>query len=162
MQCAWLVKGLHSPSLLGQDTLGTLNHGLRPLFCCFIALFGAGGTPDPPWSPLVPPGPPGAPMTPGMSSQTIVSHPGSLWVIFDPTAVNNPRPAGGGVSRQTHHPLIHIRFRHIRMRFFLILYSRAYFDITKALWKSKKLESFFSAELEKVPSFVLLSLQFNI
>ena len=27
-------------------TLGTLNHGLGPLFCCFITLFGAGGTID--------------------------------------------------------------------------------------------------------------------
>ena len=38
--------------------LGTLNHGLGPLFCCFITLFGAGGTLDPPgapWCPLAPP-----------------------------------------------------------------------------------------------------------
>ena len=37
-----------------RDTLGTLNHGLGPLFCCFITLFGAGGTLDPPGAPLDP------------------------------------------------------------------------------------------------------------
>ena len=45
--------------------MGTLNHGLGPLFCCFITLFGAGGTLDPlapPGAPWRPPGPPGAPM----------------------------------------------------------------------------------------------------
>ena len=72
-----------------QHTLGTLNHGLGSLFCCFITLFGAGGILDPPGAPWRPPGPPGAPMTPGMSSWAIVSHPGSLWVIFDPSGVNN-------------------------------------------------------------------------
>ena len=39
-------------------TLGTLNHGLGSLFCCFITLFGAGGSLDPPgapWCPLAPP-----------------------------------------------------------------------------------------------------------
>ena len=40
-------------------------------------------------APWRPPGPPGAPMTAGMSSWAIVSHPGSLWVIFDPSGVNN-------------------------------------------------------------------------
>ena len=70
-------------------TLGTLNHDLGPLFCCFISLFGAGGSLDPPDAPWCPPGPPGAPMTPGMSSWVIVSHSGSLWVIFDPSGVNN-------------------------------------------------------------------------
>ena len=84
----------------------------------FVTLFGAGRTPDLPEAQWCPPGPPGAPMTLSMSSKTIVSHPGSWWVIFDPSGVNNPRHAGGGVSRQTHHPLIHIRFRNIRMRFF--------------------------------------------
>ena len=43
----------------------------------------------PPWTPWCPPGPPGAPLTPGMSSWAIVSHPGSSWVIFDPSGVNN-------------------------------------------------------------------------
>ena len=43
----------------------------------------------PPGAPWRPPGPPGAPMTPGMSSWAIVSHPGSLLVIFDPSGVNN-------------------------------------------------------------------------
>ena len=59
-------------------TLGTLNHGLGSLFCCFITLFGVGGSLDPPGAPWPPPGPPGAPMTPGMSSWALVSHPGSL------------------------------------------------------------------------------------
>ena len=35
-------------------TLGTLNYSLGPLFCCFITLFGAGGTVDPPGAPLDP------------------------------------------------------------------------------------------------------------
>ena len=70
-------------------TLGTLNYDLGPLFCCFITLCGAGGSLDPPGAPWRPPGPPGAPMTPGMSSWAIVSHPGSLWVIFDPSGVDN-------------------------------------------------------------------------
>ena len=66
--------------------MGTLNHGLGPLFCCFITLFGAGGTLDLPGASLETHG---APMTPGMSSWAIVSHPGSLLVIFDPSGVNN-------------------------------------------------------------------------
>ena len=70
-------------------TLGTLNHGLGPLFCCFTTLFGARGSLDPPGAPWHPPGPPGAPKIPGMSSWVIVSHSGSLWVIFDPSGVNN-------------------------------------------------------------------------
>merc|ERR1712020_648385 len=67
-------------------TLGSLNHDLGPLFCCFISFFGAGGSLGPPWRPLAPPG---APMTTGMSSWVIVSHSGSSWVIFDPSGVNN-------------------------------------------------------------------------
>ena len=70
-------------------TLDTLNHGLESLFYCFITHFGAGGSLDPPGAPWRPPGPPGAPLTPGMSSWAIVSHPGSSWVIFDPSGVNN-------------------------------------------------------------------------
>ena len=70
-------------------TLGTLKHGLESLFYCFITIFGVGGSLAPPGAPWCPPGPPGAPLTPGMSSWTIVSHPGSLWVIFDPSGVNN-------------------------------------------------------------------------
>ena len=31
----------------------------------------------------------GAPLTPGMSSYAIVSHPGTSWVIFDPSGLNN-------------------------------------------------------------------------
>ena len=42
------------------------------------------------------------------------------------------------------------------------MYSRAYLDITEAPWKRKKKRIFFSADLEKVPPFVLLILQFNI
>ena len=70
-------------------TLGTLKHGLGSLFYCFITSFGVGSSLDPPDAPWWPPGPPGAPLTPGMSSWTIVSHPGSFWVIFDPSGVNN-------------------------------------------------------------------------
>ena len=69
-------------------TLDTLNHGLGPLFYCFITLFCVEGSLDPAGTPWRPPGPPGGPLTPGMSSWVIVSHPGSLWVIFDPSGVN--------------------------------------------------------------------------
>ena len=63
----------HDPYLNGSGHTykGTLDHGLGPLFCCFITLFGAGGTPvplKPSGAPWHPPGPPGAAMTPGMSS----------------------------------------------------------------------------------------------
>ena len=67
-------------------TLGTFNHGLEPLFCCFITHFGVGSSlvaPGAPWCP------PGTPLTPGMSSLAIHNHPGSLWVIFDPSGVSN-------------------------------------------------------------------------
>ena len=70
--CAWLIKGLQSPSLLGQATLGTLNHGLRPLFCCFITLFGAGGSLDPPE----------APWCPHDSWYVNLGHSQSFWVIM--------------------------------------------------------------------------------
>ena len=70
-------------------TLGTLKHGLESLFYCFITIFDVGSSLAPPGAPWCPPGPPGAPLTPGMSSWTIVSHPGSFWVIFDPSGVNN-------------------------------------------------------------------------
>ena len=70
-------------------TLGTLNHGLESLFYCFITLFGLKSSLVPPGAPWRLPGPPGAPLTPGMSSWAIVSHPGSLWVIFDPSGVSN-------------------------------------------------------------------------
>ena len=69
----------------------------KPWFGVIILLFyhsfwrrGYPGTPGaPPGARRRPPGPPGAPMTPGMSSWVIVSHPGSLWVIFDPSGVDN-------------------------------------------------------------------------
>ena len=47
-------------------TLGTLNHGLGSLFCCFITLFGAGGSLDPP----------GAPLDPLVPPWPLVCHPG--------------------------------------------------------------------------------------
>ena len=70
-------------------TLGTLNHGLGPLFCCFITHFGVGSSLVASGAPWCPPGPPGTPLAPGMSSLAIHNHPGSLWVLFDPSGVNN-------------------------------------------------------------------------
>ena len=70
-------------------TLGTFNHGLEPLFCCFITHFGVGSSLVAHGAPWRPPGPPGTPLTPGMSSLAIHNHPGSLWVIFDPSGVSN-------------------------------------------------------------------------
>ena len=72
-------------------TLGTLNHVFGPLFCCFITLFGAGGSLDPNGAPWLLPGPPGGSLTSSMSSWAIISYPGSLLVIFDPSGVNNSR-----------------------------------------------------------------------
>ena len=67
----------------------------------------------PPGAPWRPPGPPGAPMTPGMSSWAIVSHPGSLLVIFDPSGVNNSSvytTAPPAYPQPQHVQLRHIRF----------------------------------------------------
>ena len=72
-------------------TLGTLNHVFGPLFCCFITLFGAGGSLDPNGAPWLLPRPPGGSLTSSMSSWAIISYPGSLLVIFDPSGVNNSR-----------------------------------------------------------------------
>ena len=84
-----LQKWMRTIPFGSGHTLGTLKHGLESLFYCFITIFGVGGSLAPPGAPWCPPGPPGAPLNPGMSSWTIVSHPGSLWVIFDPSGVNN-------------------------------------------------------------------------
>ena len=88
-------------------SLGTLNHGLGPLFCCFITYFGAGGTLDPPgapWTSWCPHDPwyvilghsqvilghyTTAPPNPNMCSWDILDfghfciwHPGSSFLIF--------------------------------------------------------------------------------
>ena len=83
-------------------TLDTLNRGLGPFFAVFITLFAAGGWVDPPGAPWRPPEPPGAPLTPGMSSWAIFSHPGSLWVIFDPSRVNNSSVYNTGAPTPPH------------------------------------------------------------
>ena len=84
-----LQKWVNTIPFGSGHTLGTLKHGLESLFYCFITIFDVGSSLAPPGAPWCPPGPPGAPLTPGMSSWTIVSHPGSLWVILDPSGVNN-------------------------------------------------------------------------
>ena len=63
-------------------TLGTLNHGLGPLFCCFITLFGAGGTPDPPEAPWCPLDPPWTPWCPNDPWYVILGNIQSPWVIM--------------------------------------------------------------------------------
>ena len=68
-----------------RHTVGTLKHDLDSLFYCFITIFGVRSS----FAPWCPPGPPRALLTTGMSSWTMVSHPGSLWVIFDSSGVNN-------------------------------------------------------------------------
>ena len=85
MSQKWVRTKPHGPG----HTLGTLNHGFGPLFCCFITLFGAGSSFRPLGAPWRPPGPPGGPLTPGMSSWAIVSHPGPYTVIFDPSGMND-------------------------------------------------------------------------
>ena len=63
-------------------TLGTLNHGLGPLFCCFITLFGAGGTLDPPGGPWCPLAPPWTPWCPNDPWYVILGYSQSSWVIM--------------------------------------------------------------------------------
>ena len=63
-------------------TLGTLKHGLESLFYCFITLFGAGGTLDPPGAPWCPLAPPWAPWCPPDPWYVILSHSQSSWVIM--------------------------------------------------------------------------------
>ena len=63
-------------------TLGTLNHGLGPLFCCFITLFGARGSLDPPGAPWCPLAPPWTPWCPHDPWYVILGHSQSSWVIM--------------------------------------------------------------------------------
>ena len=63
-------------------TLGTLNHGLGPLFCCFITLFGARGSLDPPGAPWCPLAPPWTPWCPQDPWYVILGHSQSFWVIM--------------------------------------------------------------------------------
>ena len=65
-----------------QHTLGTLNHGLGSLFCCFITLFGAGGILDPPGTPWCPLAPPWTPWCPHDPWYVILGHSQSSWVIM--------------------------------------------------------------------------------
>ena len=88
-----------------------------------LSLFLAPGVPQ---TPLAPPSapwrPPGAPMTPGMSSWAIVSHPGSLLVIFDPSGVNNSSVSlelPPAYPQPQHVQLRHIRFLTFSDDFFL-------------------------------------------
>ena len=63
-------------------TLGTLNHGLGSLFCCFITLFGARGSQDPPGAPWCPLAPPWTPWCPHDPWYVILGHSQSSWVIM--------------------------------------------------------------------------------
>ena len=63
-------------------TLDTLNHGLGPLFYCFITLFCVEGSLDPAGTPWRPPGPPGGPLDPLAAPWPLVCHPGSKSVIL--------------------------------------------------------------------------------
>ena len=63
-------------------TLGTLNHDLGPLFCCFISLFGAGGSLDPPGAPWCPLAPPCTTWCPHDPWYVILGHSQSFWVIM--------------------------------------------------------------------------------
>ena len=51
-----------------------LNHGLGPLFCCFITLSGAEGSLDPPGAPWCPLAPPWTPWCPPDPWYVILSH----------------------------------------------------------------------------------------
>ena len=63
-------------------TLGTLNYDLGPLFCCFISLFGARGSLDPPSAPWCPLAPPWTPWCPPDPWYVILGHSQSSWVIM--------------------------------------------------------------------------------
>ena len=60
-------------------TLGTFNHGLEPLFCCFITHFGVGSSlvaPGAPWCT------PGAPLDPLEPPWPLVCHPLPYTIIL--------------------------------------------------------------------------------
>ena len=63
-------------------TLGTLNHGLGSLICCFITFFGAGGILDPLGTPWCPQAPPSTPWCPHDPWYVILGHSQSSWVIM--------------------------------------------------------------------------------
>ena len=63
-------------------TLGTLNHGLGSLFCCFITLFGVRGSQDPPGAPWCPLAPPWTPWCPHDPWYVILGHSQSSWAII--------------------------------------------------------------------------------
>ena len=66
------IRTIHHGS---GHALGTLNHGLGQLFCCFITFLapGVASTPlAPPWNPCLPPD----------SSFVILGHSQSSWVIM--------------------------------------------------------------------------------
>ena len=86
-------KWINTIPLGSEHTLGTLNHGLEPLFCCFITHFGVGSSlvaPSTPWCPLTPPWTPLEPPWPlvchPLPYSIILGHYGSYlshseWVI---------------------------------------------------------------------------------
>ena len=74
----WMRTIPHGPG----HTLGTLNHGFGPLYCCFITLFGAGGILDPPGTPWHPLAPPWTPWCPHDPWYVILGHSQSSWVIM--------------------------------------------------------------------------------
>ena len=116
-----------------------------------------------------PPGPPGGPLTLGMSSWVKVSHPGSLWVIFDPSGVNYSsayialfvakilpnRPVHGKGLRTRVYALTRVRF--LWDFVFPVLFGHNLGPLDQKNTKNND-----AADLQKVPPFVLLTLRFNV
>ena len=99
-----------------------------------------------------PPGPPGAPMTPGMASWAIVSHPGSEWVIFDPSGVDNSS-VYTAVRPYTPPPQTQYAPRKVtKINFFWnFLYDPSSYTPYKTIWKQKKILRKFDQVLQNLP-----------
>ena len=100
-------------------------------------------------------------MTPGMSSWAIVSHPGSLLVIFDPSGVNNSSVSlelPPAYPQPQHVQLRHIRFLTFSDDFFFNFVFPGLFGHNWGPLKKKKNENIFFCRLGKSTSIRAIDL----
>ena len=128
----------------------------KPWFEAIVLLFYHSflhrGYPRPPWSPVVLPGAPMDPWSPHDPWYVILDHCQSSWVIMSPiwpiwSKLSKTRQRWGFQANP--HPLYILDLDTSGWDFFFNLYSQAYLDITKALWKRKKLKPFFLQSWKK-------------